>query len=316
MGKRWNNEYELVMQNSEVYNHFMDRMIRIVLSQIGYKGLTATCDRLTLERSLLRTGTAAVGRPKGCDFWVSLPYTSLGHLDVYKYPSDIRGYGTSTAITGINGQPLSTVNIEYDEWEIFYDNATMKAPINWIKTYAKRMYEIYQTMRSRLKKQNTPYIILTDNDSKLSYDNVMMKLDGFDNVLTLRKGQFDPEAITTLDMRVDLNAKEYMDLFDWVWDQFCQDFGITIDTDKRERMSISEVNANKDESEVGQNVRLLMRAEACNRLNKLHHWADYTEDGTEIQPYMISDKTEHMSLPHTTTEDMATVINAARKENE
>ena len=307
MGKKWSQDYSLTIQNSEIYNHFFDRMVRIVLSQIGYKGLPATCDRLTLERSLLRNGTAAIGRPKGCNFWVSLPYTSLGYLDVYKYPTEIRGYGTSTALVGVNNEPLSTVNIDYDEWEIFYDNPTMKAPLPTIKFYAKMMYEIYQTLRSNLRQQRTPYIVLTDNDSKLSYDNIMMKLDGFENVLTLRKGQFDPEAITTLDTRTEFKGKEIMDLFDRIWDMFCEDFGITIKTDKRERMTNSEVDANKDESEVGQNIRLIQRAEACNRLNKLHNFASYNEDGQEIEPYMISDVREHAK---TTPQDMAVVMSA------
>ena len=282
-------EYYLIIQNSDIYNHFFDRMVRIVLSQIGYKGLTATMDRRTMELNLLRNGSVAIGRPKGCNFWVSVPYTSLGYLDIYNYPTEIRGYGKSTVVRGTAGLPApSTVNIEFDEWEIIYDNPSLKPMLPTIKFYAKLMYETYQTLRSNLRQQRTPYIVLTDSDTKLSYENIMMKIDGFENVLTLKKGTFDPESITTLDTKVDFKGIEMMDLFDRIWDMFQADFGMNPKNDKRERMNNAEVTNDMGEAKVGQDIRLIQRNEALNKLNELHDFASYN-GGIPLEAYMMTD---------------------------
>lgn len=309
-------EYYLIIQNSDIYNHFFNRMIRIVLSQIGYKGFTATMDRRTTELNLLRNGSVAIGRPKGCNFWITVPYTSLGYLDIYNYPSEIRGYGKSTIvrnefpIPSPENQPVpSTVNIEFDEWEILYDNPTLKPMLPDIKNYAKLMYEIYQTLRSNLRQQRTPYIVLTDSDTKLSYENFMMKVDGFESVLTMKKGSFDPESITTLDTKTNFYGIEMMDLFDRIWDMFQSDFGMNPRSDKRERMNNMEVSDNMGEAKTGQDIRLIQRNEALNRLNELHDFAKYN-GGVPLEAYMLSDLRD---LAKSNMNDYDTVMKAMNK---
>ena len=277
-------EYYLIIQNSEIYNHFFNRMVRIALSQIGYHGLPATCDRLTLERTLLRNGSAVIGRPEGCTFWISVPYTAEGYLNIYNYPTEVIGYGRST----VPGQSVNGTHIKFDEFEVIYDNPTMTAMLPSIKFYAKLMFEIYGTLRSNLKMQKTPYILLTDTDTKLSYNNLMERIDGFENIISLQRTQFRPEDITTLDMKKEFIGLQVMDLFDRIWDMFQADFGISQKTDKRERMNNAEVTNDMSEAITGQDIRLVMRNEACNRLNELHHFADYT-DGKELEAYMLND---------------------------
>lgn len=281
-------EYFLTIQNTDIYNHFFERMVRMALSQVGYKGLPATCDRLTIERCLLRNGTVAIGRPEGCDFWISVPYTTLGYLDIYGYPIDIRGVGRTNALIK---EGIAPFNIKFDEFEVIYDNPTLKGLLPSIKHYAKTMYEIYQTFRSNLRQQRTPYVILTDKDTQLTLENVMLKVDGFDSVIGLRKSDQDAlkDCIDTLDTKVEYKGSEILDAFDREWDRFAEDFGFGASSAKRERMNNSEIASNASEGIVGQDVRMIQRIEACNRLNELHDFAKYNKNHEPLEPYMLND---------------------------
>ena len=109
-----NSEKSLIINNVEIYNYYRERLINLALSQFEWHGLPETCNRLFMEKSLLFNGKACFIKPEGTDFWLSTDWILKGPLDVYGWPTDIRGVGF--------GQYN---HIEGDEWEVFYDNITL-----------------------------------------------------------------------------------------------------------------------------------------------------------------------------------------------
>ena len=165
----------LVIENSEIYQHYRERLINLALSQFEWHGLPDTCDRLYFEKCLLFSGKACMCKPTMTDFWLSLDYIYKGTLDVYGYPTDIRGVGFG-----------SHNLIETDEWEILFDNMTMTSLMPKIDLYARLLWEVHNTYRSNLQQQITPYLILTEKNQELSFRNLFNRLLAFQPVIAMK----------------------------------------------------------------------------------------------------------------------------------
>ena len=51
---------QLIIENSEIYRYYRERLINLALSQFEWHGLPETCDRLFFEKSLLYNGKACM----------------------------------------------------------------------------------------------------------------------------------------------------------------------------------------------------------------------------------------------------------------
>lgn len=248
----------LVIENSEIYQHYRERLINLALSQFEWHGLPDTCDRLYFEKCLLFSGKACMCKPTMTDFWLSLDYIYKGTLDVYGYPTDIRGVGFG-----------SHNLIETDEWEILFDNMTMTSLMPKIDLYARLLWEVHNTYRSNLQQQITPYLILTEKNQELSFRNLFNRLLGFQPVIAM-KNSFDPETIQTIDTRVNFIGKELLENLKIVWGEALAILGITSETTKKERMLDDELTFNRMENDICLNSRMLNRIDFCNKMNAKH----------------------------------------------
>lgn len=247
----------LVIENSEIYRYYRERLINMALSQFEWHGLPDTCDRLYFEKRLLFDGTAAMGTPTGTDLWLSLGYVYKGGLNVYGYPKDIK-------LIAANGKN-SPINV--DKYEFLFDNMTWKSLIPMIDLYARLLWEVHNTYRSNLQQQITPYLVLTTKNESLGIKNLFNRIFGFQPVVEV-KNSFDPTTITTLDTRVDFKGSELLENLKVVWAEALSMLGITPETTKKERLLNNEIVMDRQEDLISLNSRLLNRVEFCNKMNK------------------------------------------------
>ena len=255
-----NSEKSLIINNVEIYNYYRERLINLALSQFEWHGLPETCNRLFMEKSLLFNGKACFIKPEGTDFWLSTDWILKGPLDVYGWPTDIRGVGF--------GQYN---HIEGDEWEVFYDNMTLTSLLPKIDMYAKLLWECHNTYRSNLQQQITPYVVLTSKNESLSVKNMFNRIFGFQPVVEV-KNTFDPSTIQTIDTRVDFKGKELLENLKVLWAEALSMLGITGETSKKERLISDEIVLNRQEDVISLNSRLSNRIEICNKMNKKYGW--------------------------------------------
>ena len=255
-----NSEKSLIINNVEIYNYYRERLINLALSQFEWHGLPETCNRLFMEKSLLFNGKACFIKPEGTDFWLSTDWILKGPLDVYGWPTDIRGVGF--------GQYN---HIEGDEWEVFYDNMTLTSLLPKIDMYAKLLWECHNTYRSNLQQQITPYVVLTSKNESLSVKNMFNRIFGFQPVVEV-KNTFDPSTIQTIDTRVDFKGKELLENLKVLWAEALSMLGITGETSKKERLISDEIVLNRQEDVVSLNSRLSNRIEICNKMNNKYGW--------------------------------------------
>lgn len=249
----------LVIENSQIYRYYRERLINIALAQFEWHGLPDTCDRLYFEKSLLFNGKACMCRPTGTDFWLSLDWIYKGRLDVYGYPTDIRGVGFG-----------SHNLIETEEWEILYDNMTFASLMPMIDLYAKLLWEVHNTYRSNLQQQITPYIVATTRNKELSFKNFFNRVKGFQPVITVNDASNLEDEIKTLDLNVDFKGTDILNNLKVIWAEALSMLGITAETTKKERLLNDEITLDRQEDMISLNSRLLNRVEFCNKMNAKH----------------------------------------------
>lgn len=250
----------LIIENTEIYQHYKERLTNLALAQFEWHGLPDTCDRLYFEKSLLFNGKAAMYQPEGTDFWLSTDFIQKGSLNVYGYPKDIRGVGYAKH---------NLIEVNDKEWEFLFDNMTMVSLMPKIDLYARLLWEIHNTYRSNLQHQVTPYIVLTEKGQELSLKNFFNNLFGFRPVIAM-KSSWDPESVKTIDTRVNFIGKELLENLKIVWAEALSILGITGETTKKERMLDDELTYNRMENDICLNSRLLNRMEFCNKMNEKH----------------------------------------------
>lgn len=249
----------LVIENSQIYRYYRERLINIALAQFEWHGLPDTCDRLYFEKSLLFNGKACMCKPTGTDFWLSLDYIYKGRLDVYGYPTDIRGVGFG-----------SHNLIKTDEWEILFDNMTFASLMPMIDLYAKLLWEVHNTYRSNLQQQITPYIITTNRNKELAFKNFFNRLKGYQPVITVSDASNLEEEIKTIDLKVDFIGTDILNNLKVIWAEALSMLGITAETTKKERLLNDEITLDRQEDMISLNSRLLNRVEFCNKMNAKH----------------------------------------------
>lgn len=268
---------QLIINNSEIYAYYRERLINLALAQFEWHGLPETCDRLYFEKSLLLNGKAAIGRVTGTDIWLSLDYVYKGGLDVYGYPTDIR-------LVPANGQHGL---IEVDEWEILYDNMTRASLMPKIDLYARLLWEVHNTYRSNLQQQITPYIIAAPKNELLSFRNIFNRILGFDPVIET-KSNFDPDAIKTIDTRVDFHGTELLENLKVIWAEGLSMLGITAETTKKERLLNNEITMDRQEDIITLNARLMNRVDFANKMDKEYGFdlsVNLSSNDLKLNPY-------------------------------
>lgn len=272
---------DLIIDNQLIYRYYYDRLVNMALAQFEWHGLPETCDRLYFERVLLTNGTAAMLKPINTNFWLSVGYVYAsgdnGGFDVYGYPTNIRGIGYNSA------------NIETNEWVILFDNMTKQPLLPMIDLYARLLWECHNTFRSNLRQQNTPYIVATTQNEKLSFINFFNRLFGFEPVITLKNTSNIDEAVKVFDLKKDYIGNELLDSLKVIWNEALAMLGITGETTKKERMITDELYLNRTQNIISMSGRLLNRMEFCNKMNAkygLDMSVNVVSQDTEFQPYV------------------------------
>lgn len=248
----------MLVDNQRIYQYYKSRLINLALAQFIWDGMPDTCDRLYFEKQLLFTGKAAMLKPIGSDEWLSLGYVSEGKLNVYGYPTIIKGVGFNNA------------NIPTTEWEFLYDNMTKQSLLEGIDLYAKLLAEIHATFRCNVQKQNTPYVVTGSKYQELSFKNIFLKIFGHAPYLMLKKPE-DLNAIQVLDLKVPFYGKELLETLKITWDEAISMLGIAPAgglNDKKERLITDEVQMAREENIVARNARELNRKEFCKKMAK------------------------------------------------
>lgn len=236
------------LKNTAIYNYYRSRLINLYMSRFEWD-LPDTCDPWFLENTFLSQGTACFLQEKNTGDWLSLGYTYFGSLNIYGYPTDIRGVGYA-GTSGVKDNKIEYTNIIpiENQFVVGFDNMARFTPMTTINTFAYLLWEVHMTYRSNLTQQNTPYIITAPKNLMLSVKNIMLKIFGKERVIELNNTQNIKDIIDVLDLKVEFKGKDLLETLATIWNMALAMLGLMNGTQKKERMIEIESDMNQWEN--------------------------------------------------------------------
>lgn len=282
MGKRKarNSLDDAVLVNNATYFDYLERFKKIVLSLFEWENLPDSMDARYLERCLYYTGQAAMLylEPYG---YINTKSATAGKLNLYGLPTKIRCYsygeintsrrvynGVSDAIAEINGYEDDTDDKRQTEAILVLNNWEGMATCNTIELFAYRMYIAERAIDVNIRAQKTPYVIITNENERLSMKNALQQVDENAMALVGERNHFDPEAIRTLQTGAPYVADKLTDYKHSIWNEFLTYIGVDNLTEKRERMISSETDSNNECVNLNLMASLKPREKAAEQFNQ------------------------------------------------
>lgn len=244
--------------NNLVYKNYFDRLKLMALSIFKWEGLEEIgCNARFLENVLFEDGKACIVFDDSLGY-LSLRVNPYDTYTVYDEPSGIFAYSKGYH------KPYSLDEIVY----IRNNNIEMPT-IHLTKLFADRLYSVEMIKRVNLNSLKTPVIVQGTAKQKQSLVQLFQKYDGNEPFIF---GDIDANLVESLKV-FDLKPTYYLDKLTLekheILNEYLTSIGINnANTDKKERLIVSEVESNNEMINVFMNMFYLPRKKACDDLNK------------------------------------------------
>lgn len=256
-------------ENSKYYteivqNDYITRMCEIYLSLYKIEEIPKSIDLRYLNKIMMYQAGIAffedeILKEKYPEYNLfAFPFQASGYPDIYGNPKTIQVYAA-------NGYTRALKNHEFI---IVWSNWMRYPPINTIQIFAQRMTQIQRTLDVNLQNQKTPKLIKTNQNQRLTTQNILKEIDGYVPLIQVDEG-YSKDPI----MAIDITSPYLVDKLDlhsnFVWNQYLTWCGIeNANTDKKERLVANEIMGNYGNVEMSRNTGLESRAYGFDMVNE------------------------------------------------
>lgn len=247
--------------NRRLYEAYLNQVFQLAIARFEWRGLPSTVDQIWLERTILCKGVATVAQPTRGNkrgLWYAAKMVTDGELNVYDRPS--RWIAYSRELLRFRCTPKNGV--------IVYDNDTRVPMLDAIDLAVRELVDIQKTKQVNRFHQKVPYILVTDPDTELSADNLLM------NIMSGNPATIANRGITNIEtyqlqtqapyLGAELTAAEQN-----VWNRIYTMLGIANVTYKSERMIEDEVRSMSEPATMMALSGLIERRRAADMLSDL-----------------------------------------------
>ena len=244
--------------NNATYQFFFMKLMSIALSCFKWENLPDSIDERFLELTLANRGSCLFFKDEELGF-LTLPANLSGQLNVYNIPK-IRQAFASTVYNKMCDDKDSV---------IIFNNYLHFSTLSVVEHYAIRLYEMQRTIDVNVKAQKTPKIFKSNEQQRLTLQNIFMKYEGNEDAIFIDK-DFDMNALQVFDTSAPYVADKIRMLMSQTFSNFLNDLGIeAITTEKKERINEAETESTKGYVEIGRNIFLNARKQACDEINRM-----------------------------------------------
>lgn len=244
--------------NNATYQFFFMKLMSVALTCFKWKNLPNSVDERFLELTLANRGSCLFFKDEELGF-LALPANLSGQLNVYNIPKMRQAF----ASTGYNKMCDDTDSV------IIFNNYLHYSTLSIVEHYAVRLYEMQRTIDVNVKAQKTPKIFKSNEQQRLTLQNIFMKYEGNEDAIFIDK-EFDMNALQVFDTSSPYVADKIRMLMSQTFSNFLNDLGIeNITTEKKERINESEAESVKGYVEIGRNIFLTARKQACDEINRM-----------------------------------------------
>ena len=263
--------------NSLTYQDYLDRFQKVALSVFEWVNLPNSMDAKFLEKTLYFNGQATLLKDKNYGF-INTKCCSNGKINIYGLPTRLNCYSydyqTSRSLyTGnIDLEELSEEQKEQREFSecILVQNNWERIPTaGSMELFAMRLYEAERTADVNIKAQKTPVLLLTDENQRLTIQNLYSQYDGNRPFIFGDKNNLSENQIRSIKTEAPFIADKIIDYKKEIWNEALTFLGINnIMVDKKERLITDEANSNNELINLNLQSYLAPRQEACKQFNE------------------------------------------------
>lgn len=245
--------------NNATWSSWFNRLYAIAMSVFKWEGLPATVDERFMEMVLFWRGNGLYFSDEIMG-QLFLPMATASDLDVYGYPK-LRQAVSYNYTSDFKDASNSVV---------VYDNYSRYPVAATVKMYATRLYNLDMTIDVNVRAQKTPVLILCDNKSRLTLQNVYQQYDGNMPVIYGSKALFDSSAFQVLKTDAPYHGSEFQALKRQLLEECLCYLGVEANTnEKSERLVSNEIVSNMGSTEALRLNRLKARRQAAEEINRI-----------------------------------------------
>ena len=265
--------------NDATFIDYLDRFRKVALSVFEWVNLPSSMNAMYLEKCLYYNGQAALFKHKNYGF-INTKCCSNGKINIYGYPTSLNCYSyeyntTRKLYTGITEDldPIEKVvnkeNKEFTECILVQNNWERTPTAGSMELFAYRLYEAEQTAFVNIRAQKSPVLLLVDEHSRTTIENMFSQIDGNKPAIFGNKDNIDPNNYKALKLDAPFIADKIMDYKKEIWNEALTFLGINnIMVDKKERLITDEANSNNELINMNLQSYLAPREEACRQFNE------------------------------------------------
>ena len=296
MSKRVPSETELSMfLNNATAVDYYDRLMMLATSIFTWKGLDDIAGfgaSRFLEQSLFRFGKACFIKDEELGYMVT-NVNPAGKLNNYYLPVRVEAYA-----------PGYTKQYPFDEIVYIMNNELQKPTSSTIALFSNRLYNVERTMDVNLNAQKTPVLIEGDKTTFLTLKNLYMQYDGNMPVIYGNKA-YDLSSNALNVLKTD--APYVVDKLEMhkheLWNDCLTFLGINnMNTDKKERLIVSEAESNDDLINYYLNCFYKTRKQACDLINERYGLNIEIQLNKDVIELLKENKFDIMELEYTNEE--------------
>ena len=245
---------DAVLLNNATYFDYLDRVKKIALSIFEWTNLPESMDSRYLERCLYYTGAAALLHDPVYGY-INTKATCSNNLNIYGLPTEItcfsysyrdvrRVYNGLTSVGNVNTQDKG--NDINSEAILVLNTWDMLPTANSIELFCMRLADAQRIIDLNIKAQATPYVVMTDENERLSMLNAFQQVDKNAAVIFGKKGTFDPNSVKVLSTNAPYIADKVQGYKRDIWNEMLSYLGVDNIEEKAERLVASEVGGNNE----------------------------------------------------------------------
>lgn len=265
--------WESAGMNNATYMQYYNRLVELSISMFKWNNLPPSIDERFLELALFTDGQAVFFKDEEMGF-LALRAAISGGFNVYQIPKERRAY----AANGFN------MMLNENDSVIIFNNLLHTNSVLDVEMFSRRLYNLDRAIDVNANAQKTPILLLCDESERLTLKNLYMKYDG-NMPFIFGDKNLNPKAMQVLNTGAPYVADKLYTLKTQIWNEALTYLGIAhVDTNKKERMIVSEVDRTQGGTVASRYSRLNARQTACEQINEmfgLNISCEYRDDSME-----------------------------------
>lgn len=264
MGRRSTNNtlfIESAVGNKQAYMTYYAQLLEIAISRFKWLNLPDTVDARFLELALNTKGFALFFKDDEIGF-LGMNTTIGGQLNNYNIPINRQAFAS-------NGYKANrTIRDSVIVWNnLIHTNGQLK-----LLEFSKDLYNLECIIRTNANAQKTPLMILCDERTRLTMENLYMKYQGNAPFIfgSSRNSDLSVTSIQAMNTQAPYLADKLYQLKTNIWNEALTFLGIpNVSVTKKERMLSDEVNRMQGGVFASRYSATEARKQACREINKM-----------------------------------------------